>query len=29
MEYLETRGPVEIPVYREDGETVVDWFVID
>ena len=27
-EYVQTRGPVEIPVYREDGETVVDWFVI-
>ena len=27
-EYVRTRGPVEIPVYREDGETVVDWFVI-
>ncbi len=28
-EYVRQRGPVEIPVYREDGETVVDWFVID
>ncbi len=28
-EYVKERGPVEIPVYREDGETVVDWFVID
>ena len=27
-EYVRERGPVEIPVYREDGETVVDWFVI-
>ncbi len=27
-EYVKERGPVEIPVYREDGETVVDWFVI-
>ena len=27
-EYVRTRGPVEIPLYREDGETVVDWFVI-
>ena len=27
-EYVRRRGPVEIPVYREDGETVVDWFVI-
>ena len=28
MEYVRDRGPVEIPVYREDGETIVDWFVI-
>ncbi len=27
-EYVRQRGPVEIPVYKEDGETVVDWFVI-
>ena len=27
-EYVRQRGPVEIPVYREDGETIVDWFVI-
>ncbi len=27
-EYVRNRGPVEIPVYREDGETVVDRFVI-
>ena len=28
MEYVKQRGPVEIPVYKEDGETIVDWFVI-
>ena len=27
-EYVRQRGPVEIPVYKEDGETIVDWFVI-
>ena len=27
-EYVLQRGPAEIPVYKEDGETVVDWFVI-
>ena len=27
-EYVRQRGPAEIPVYREDGETVVGWFVI-
>lgn len=27
-EYVRQRGPAEIPVYKEDGETVVDWFVI-
>ena len=27
-EYVQQRGLVEIPVYKEDGETVVDWFVI-
>ncbi len=27
-EYVRNRGPVEIPVYKEDGETIVDRFVI-
>ena len=27
-EYVRQRGPVEIPIYKEDGETIVDWFVI-
>ena len=27
-EYVRQRGPVEIPVYKEDGETIVDYFVI-
>ena len=27
-EYVASHGPFAAPVYLEDGETVVDWFVI-